>query len=914
MKYSSMTYAFTAAFLLVLSAVASEEAYRAARLAKLNSRPRTVIWNNDGCDMFKIVATPTPEELMKVRNAGLIGTNVEVLSYCTVTAGLGMTTSSTKIGEDLSDHPTIGSVVKAFQALGTDALKESLKFAHEHGMEGFWSIRMNDCHDSFPGGEDLFPKQKKKRPDLLIGSRDNQPPFAHWTAYDYGKQEVRDWVQKMIVEVMENYEVDGVELDFCRHWAIFKSAAYGDDPSREELDAFTGFMKNLRSAADRIGAERGRTILLSIRIMDSVEACLAMGLDVRRWFDDGLVDIVCGGSEIRLNHPDYMGKLAKQYPDIRFYMTTTDAQIKGQKALLTRNNSKLNYRAQAASAYVGGVHGIYSFNEYHTKQPYADYLREIGDREALKHLNKCYYFSHSYLRAGRFGKDWDRFQKMPILTPEVQMPLAVRDQHLELYLGEEAAGAHYRLLFDARPPNPEALSAEFNGVKLGAGKLLDEFIYFEVPERTIKTGLNIVTFRSCPSDQGQDILSGQSLLVYGVNQGIWRRFYGGNDYDPKKSEAIVDGAYLLRDVSEKYFSNLARPLDANEKDPVELSFEAKVLDSDDPDAIIIRIANSKFTETVQFMEDGVAFKHARLSSKLDTKKFRRYRLLMENNVLSLFADGEKCLSGTMSAPFAADDAVVTKYSHETPKWLNANSIILGSLSPKGKGGALFRKMTLKNAAEAGRLYDGALMVIHDEHSDDLPPQFKSPLSSDLPESAPSSVITLPFNDDSNYAWRWISANAQNHRIEEEKLFFFNQQHGPTITHALPAKLEMLEIDFTCRPLDTETPLAQIQVLVILDDPKNSSNSLMWGYRIGREDIKYFDDTPKKHACDGEVRVKILIDPESMRSDLHVGEEREPLLRNIALTRPKKAPAIFFGDGSVAVEGSCEILQVVVKVY
>ena len=397
------------------------------------------------------------------------------MSKCCHTARLLRTGHDDFLHKDrrgFGDHPTIGSVVKAFQALGTDALKESLKFAHEHGMEGFWSIRMNDCHDSFPGGEDLSRNRKTPRSSDRL--RDNQPPFTHWTAYDYGKQEVRDWVQKMIVEVMENYEVDGIELDFCRHWAIFKSAAHGDDPSREELDAFTGFMKNLRSAADRIGAERGRTILLSIRIMDSVEACLAMGLDVRRWFDDGLVDIVCGGSEIRLNHPDYMGKLAKQYPDIRFYMTTTDAQIKGQKALLTRNNSKLNYRAQAASAYVGGVHGIYSFNEYHTKQPYADYLREIGDREALKHLNKCYYFSHSYLRAGRFGKDWDRFQKMPILTPEVQMPLAVRDQHLELYL-RRGRRRHYRLLL--MPAHPTGSIVQTNGVKLGVGKLLDEFIF-----------------------------------------------------------------------------------------------------------------------------------------------------------------------------------------------------------------------------------------------------------------------------------------------------------------------------------------------------------------------------------------------------------------------------------------------------
>ena len=45
-------------------------------------------------------------------------------------------------------------------------------------------------------------------------------------------------------------------------------------------------------------------------------------------------------------------------------MVQTEAQMSGQHPVLLRNRSVLNFRGQAAAAYEGGVHGVYSFNEY----------------------------------------------------------------------------------------------------------------------------------------------------------------------------------------------------------------------------------------------------------------------------------------------------------------------------------------------------------------------------------------------------------------------------------------------------------------------------------------------------------------------------------------------------------------------
>ena len=140
---------------------AGDESAAEARRAKLLSRPRRVIFNNDGCEMFFMpLKEPLIENFLKLRHTGLLDKKVDVISYCaTATAFF-----SDSIGSRIAEHPRAGERIRAFRKLGTDALSESIRFAHANGMESFWSMRMNDCHDAFQGCEDLLPPFKRKHP------------------------------------------------------------------------------------------------------------------------------------------------------------------------------------------------------------------------------------------------------------------------------------------------------------------------------------------------------------------------------------------------------------------------------------------------------------------------------------------------------------------------------------------------------------------------------------------------------------------------------------------------------------------------------------------------------------------------------------------------------------------------------
>lgn len=103
----------------------------------------------------------------------------------------------------------------------------------------------------FKGAKISFLHSKESIPDYLFGTAGKHPPYGFWSGIDYGRREVREMVEKLIEEVLGKYEIDGIDLDFCRHWTFFRSAAEGREPSQEELDALTQMMRNIRRAADR---------------------------------------------------------------------------------------------------------------------------------------------------------------------------------------------------------------------------------------------------------------------------------------------------------------------------------------------------------------------------------------------------------------------------------------------------------------------------------------------------------------------------------------------------------------------------------------------------------------------------------------------------------------------------------------
>ena len=217
--------------------------------------PGAVIANNDGNDTRPEDAH-TRENFLKPRTSALAGTQVDTICYCD--GVWGYFSHDSKVSQ-VRKHRDRYNVDWAWELAkdGPDSLGTIIDFGHKNGMEVFWSMRMNDTHDS--GDPALFCQWKTDHPECLMGKKGEKFKAGgrRWSAVNYACPEVRDVVYSFFEDVANRYDVDGLEMDFFRHSVLFKPQMHGKPVTQEHCDMMTGMIRRIREMADRRAAERG---------------------------------------------------------------------------------------------------------------------------------------------------------------------------------------------------------------------------------------------------------------------------------------------------------------------------------------------------------------------------------------------------------------------------------------------------------------------------------------------------------------------------------------------------------------------------------------------------------------------------------------------------------------------------------
>jgi hypothetical protein len=258
-----------------------------------------------------------------------------------------------------------------------------LERCRHHGIEGWLTMRMNDCHglkeyvqyqDGIaPEAGDWtinWPSQFwRDRPDL------RRAPYRlerSWEgAFDYGKAEVREHHLKLIRELFERYDMFGVEMDWMRWGMIF---APGHEQEGKPL--LTQFVREVRNLADAAEARVGHPIKLAHRLPANPESCLALGFDPIAWAREGLADMVtlssfCGGGNF--DYPVTLWR-AMLGDDVKILaLADGDASPCPEHSI---GEYEFLYGA-AASALQRGADGVYLFNQNY---------RESGEPALLAHM------------------------------------------------------------------------------------------------------------------------------------------------------------------------------------------------------------------------------------------------------------------------------------------------------------------------------------------------------------------------------------------------------------------------------------------------------------------------------------------------------------------------------------------------
>uniref|UniRef100_UPI003217CA2C hypothetical protein n=1 Tax=uncultured Draconibacterium sp. TaxID=1573823 RepID=UPI003217CA2C len=492
------------------NSINSIEKYRELRAEKLN-KPRRLIHNNDGCDVFyfPINEKYTVTNFLSKRTAGLIGTDVSTISFCPTASGFGNFTHNTKAGELLVKHgfefgrnEDSRNITAEMLADGTDPLNINVEFARDNGFEIFWSNRMNDTHDAVHRADKphhLWTKFKENNPQFLYGDVGEVLPHGRWSSVDFTHQEVRDRCVQFYKEVCENYDVDGVELDFFRHLNLFENVGRGEVASQEQLDMLTDMVSKIRKVTEEAGMKRGNPILVLMRMPTLPEYVKGAGIDIERWIEEGLVDIVVGSGYFRLDFWQNFAKLGKK-GDVKIYAGFSESRVKEEHPLLVREQNSV-FRARAAAAWAAGLDGIYSFNEYNTR---AKYLYEIGYPEKLAKTNNLYFVTYRFKNAAKYLKNGNDYYKMPILapTPGNHQKFNSEPFNFAIELGDESANANVYALIYAENVDSANLAVKINGSEAKFKKALDSGLYiFEVDQASVKSGINELYIAAEASDK-----------------------------------------------------------------------------------------------------------------------------------------------------------------------------------------------------------------------------------------------------------------------------------------------------------------------------------------------------------------------------------------------------------------------------
>ncbi|WP_414660302.1 hypothetical protein [Horticoccus sp. 23ND18S-11] len=410
---------------LVALAVGLRAAEPAARV-----RPDFGVVFNDDADLaFVVPDRAQSEALLRANVSALADTPVKTFVYC-----LGMggdllyynTKVASPVGWRKSPDETPGSLMekrmenaRVCLAQGADAVRTAGEEAKRLGLRFIPSLRMNDAH--FMANPDQHAMTSefwfKHRERYII--KDSPLVFqkAYGNLLDYTHEAVRQLRYDTVVEALERNRdlVDGFELDFNRFQVFFPQG-------RAEAGAplITALIRKVRIRLDQLAAEVKRPLHLFVRVPPSLADCRTAGLEVERWMEEGLVDLVS---------PAQIMTLAGDMPIADLVALGRRTGVKVYPSLYPRTSWRLPFPSPGPNRYAGakltrdatleeicgavagyraaGVDGFYLFNFYNafgSARPHDERLyrvfRDAARVENLAGQAKVFAVTKSYYNDG----------------------------------------------------------------------------------------------------------------------------------------------------------------------------------------------------------------------------------------------------------------------------------------------------------------------------------------------------------------------------------------------------------------------------------------------------------------------------------------------------------------------------------
>ena len=297
----------------------------------------------------------------------------------------------TKVGEVMGSHLTAfkdipgvqrGTLptwrahenIMSLKERGIDLMELLAQRAHEADMKFIVSYRQTHSVASDDVDNYFNWQFKIDHPEWCLEGKG-----AH--GFNFIHPEVRAERFALAAEAANEYDVDGIEIDWC-FWPYLFEADQVDDGCR----ILTEYMRDHREMIDAAASRRGKRLEFGVRVLPTLAGNLEAGLDVPAWIERDLLDFVIPNyyidEQIDADFPfEWLVDLARDsrcqvWPAMQRQTgrpRETDGEPTGEEMA-----EPGHYHAAAAAYYDKGADGLYL--------PWFNWPIEAADRQLLSEI------------------------------------------------------------------------------------------------------------------------------------------------------------------------------------------------------------------------------------------------------------------------------------------------------------------------------------------------------------------------------------------------------------------------------------------------------------------------------------------------------------------------------------------------
>ncbi len=244
---------------------------------------------------------------------------------------------------------------------GIDPYEVFFKRAREVGIKVWNSVRLNDCH--FPGQINFF------KGDFYLKAIKNGWTLGkdyghHRDAFNYAIPEVREITLQYYEELLNNYDVDGFEIDAMREPLTID---YFNLPQDKVLNIMNNFMRDVKKLISKAEEKYGHKIDFIVRLPRDPHQCKTFGFDVETWAKENIVNHFVVSPRYNASDNDMPIELWKKlFPNVKIsagFVELTATYV-GENGFIKYSTDFGTANGLSAAYTSQGVDQMYAFDFY----------------------------------------------------------------------------------------------------------------------------------------------------------------------------------------------------------------------------------------------------------------------------------------------------------------------------------------------------------------------------------------------------------------------------------------------------------------------------------------------------------------------------------------------------------------------